>query len=98
MVRLQFKKFSDPGPTWLDGSVLAVPADPFADVDQGQGGITRSDITDETVIAPVDTFLVDAEVYVESDDAEDCLFDETVEEEKASRIWWRATVLAPEGR
>jgi hypothetical protein len=98
MVRLQFRKFSDPGPTWVDGSVLAVPAEPFDDVDQGQGGITHSDIADETVIAPVDRFPVGAEVYIESEDAEDCLFDETPEEERASRIWWRATVLAPEGR
>jgi hypothetical protein len=98
MVRVQLARYGepDPAPTWMDGSVLAVPAAPFADVDEGQGGVTRADIVDETLIAALDRFAVGSEVYVESDDAEDCLFDETTEEERSSRIWWRAVVLAPE--
>ena len=98
MTRVQFKKFSDldPGATWVDGSVRAVPAGPFADIDSGQGGITFSDILDEALIAGLSTYAVGTEVYVESEDADDCLFDDTIEEEKASRIWWRCVVLAPE--
>ena len=42
MIRVQFKKFShlDEAPTWLDPSVRAVSAAPFAAVDEGQGGIS----------------------------------------------------------
>ncbi|MGO8995716.1 MAG: hypothetical protein ACLQVI_20590 [Polyangiaceae bacterium] len=98
MVRVQLARYGepDPTPTWLHGATLAVPAGPFADVDEGQGGITRADIVDLTLIAALDTFAVGSEVYVESDDPEDCLFDETTEEERSSRIWWRAVVLGPE--
>jgi len=41
MVRVQLRRLgeTDPTPTWLDGSVLAVPAELFSEVDQGQGGI-----------------------------------------------------------
>lgn len=95
MVRVQFHRFSepDPVPTWLDGSTRAVLAESFADVDQGQGGITRGDIVDDAMIAALDTFPPGAEVYVESDDATDCLFDETPETERPSHIWWRAVVV-----
>jgi hypothetical protein len=97
MVRVQLARYEepDPTPTWLDGATLAIPAGPFADVDEGQGGITRVDIVDGSLVAALDTFAVGAEVYVESDDPEDHLFDETPEEERSSRIWWRAVVLAP---
>lgn len=98
MVRVQFHKFSDPDPmpTWVDGSLRAVPAEPFIDTDSGEGGITLGDITDETMIAALDTFPADAEVYVESDDASDCLDDSDEEIEKNTHIWWLGTVLAPE--
>jgi hypothetical protein len=98
MVRVQFKPFSEPNPapTWLDGATRAVPGETFGDVDQGQGGITRSDIIDETMIAALSTFATGTEVYVESEDASDCLFDDDTEAERTSHIWWSATVLAPE--
>jgi hypothetical protein len=98
VVRVQFQRFSepDPVPTWLDGSVRAVAAAPFQDVDDGQGGITRADIVDETMVLPLDTFPTGAEVYVESEDATDSLFDETPEAERDSHIWWRAEILPRE--
>ena len=98
MVRVRFERFGQPdlAPTWLDGATRAVPAEPFSDVDDGQGGVTRADIGDETIV-PLDTFMAGAEVYVESEDVSDCLDDETPEAERASHIWWRAVVLGPEG-
>jgi hypothetical protein len=95
VVPVVFKRFAepDPIPTWLDGSVRAVPAESFADVDQGQGGITRGDIIDDAMIAALDTFPFGVEVYIESEDTTDCLDDETPETEQSSHIWWRATVL-----
>lgn len=98
MVRVRFQHFgeADPIPTWLDGSVRAVPAEPLADVDDGQGGITRADILDDAMVLPLDTFPIGAEVYVESEDASDCLFDEDPEAERDSHIWWRAEVLPRE--
>jgi hypothetical protein len=98
VVRVQFQRFGepDPIPTWLDGSVRAVAVQPFADVDQGQGGITFADIVDEAMIIQLDAFGAGAEVYVESEDASDCLEDETSEAERDSHIWWRAEVLPRE--
>ena len=95
MIRVEFRPFSipDPRPTWLDGSVRAVPAAPFVDVDEGQGGITRADIVDDAMIATIDRFPSGADVYVESDEPGDALDDETPESEQSTHIWWRATVL-----
>ena len=96
MIRVQFQKFSEPDPvaTWLDGSLRAVPAEPFVgDVDSGQGGITRADIVDATMMAPLSSFPVAAEVYVESEDAGDVLDDTDETTERQTRIWWRATVV-----
>jgi hypothetical protein len=95
-VRLHHFGESDPIPTWIDGSVRAVPAEPFGGVDSGEGGITRADIVDEAMIAPLDTFPTSAEVYVESDDPAECLFDEDPEAECTSHIWWRAEILPGE--
>ena len=98
MIRVGLRRFgeADPVPTWLDGAVRTVPAASFVgDVDQGQGGITRADIVDETMIAPLSTYAVGVEVYIESEDASKSLFDETPETEHDSHIWWLATVLAP---
>jgi hypothetical protein len=94
MIRVTFQRFSqpDPLPTWLDGSVRAVPTEPYDDIDDGQGGITARDIVDDASIARLDAFPVGADVYVESDDVTDCLEDETVETEAATRIWWLATI------
>jgi hypothetical protein len=98
VVRVQFRRFSelDPIQTWLDGSVLAVSAEPFEGVDSGEGGITRADILDDAMVLPLDTFPTGAEVYVESEDASDCLFDEDPEAERTSHIWWRAEILPKE--
>ena len=100
MVRVRFQRYGDPDadPTWLDGSVRAAPAEPFlGDVDSGQGGITRSDIADETTIKALETFVAGSEVYIESEDVNECLDDTDVPTETATHIWWRAVVLAPEG-
>lgn len=98
MVRVQFRRFSEPDPiqTWVDGATRAVPAAPFAEIDEGQGGITFADIVDEAMIAQLGTFGAGAEVYIESDDPTECLFDETREAEESSRIWWRAEILPRE--
>jgi len=96
MIRVVYQRFGqpDPEPTWLDGSVRAVPAEPFADVDSGEGGITRADIADESLIKTLDTFESDADVYVESEDETDALFDDSPEVERSSHIWWRATIVS----
>jgi hypothetical protein len=99
MIRVQFQKFGEPNetPAWIDGATLAVPAEPFlGDVDSGQGGITCSDIADESTIKTLAEFESGTEVYIESEDAEDCLDDTDTTTEAATRIWWRATVLGPE--
>jgi hypothetical protein len=98
MIRVQFRKFSQPDetPTWLDGSVRAVPAEPFDDVDEGQGGITLGDIVDPAMIAQLDSFAVGSEVYVESEDVTDCLDDTDEATERETHIWWLATVMPVE--
>lgn len=98
MVRVQFQRFGEPDPiqTWVDGSVRAVPAEPFADLDSGEGGVTFADIVDEAMIAQIDTFAAGVEVYVESEDPAECLFDETPEAERDSHIWWLAEILPRE--
>jgi len=95
MIRVQFKKFShlDEAPTWLDPSVRAVSAAPFAAVDEGQGGISAGDIIDPEMVAPVGSFAAGSEVYVESEDVTDCLDDETVESEQVTHIWWLARIM-----
>ena len=96
VVRIQYSE-RDTTPIWLDGSVRAVRAERFADVDSGEGGITRGDIGDETLIAALDTFFVGAEVYIESRRPRATIFSTTTPEaERESHIWWRARVLAPE--
>jgi hypothetical protein len=57
--------------------------------DVGHGGIIRRDIVDASLIAPLNTFAVGAEVYVESDDVMDG---------PNTRIWWRAIVLSEHPR
>src|SRR5450755_862450 len=96
MIRVQFQKFgeADPVPTWLDGSVRAVPAEPFADVDSGQGGITLADIVDGSMIASLSTFSVDAGVYVESEDVTDFFDNAAATTESSTHIWWRAIIVA----
>jgi hypothetical protein len=100
MIRVQFKRFgdADPMPTWLDADVRAVSAEPFAFVDAGQGGITQGDIDDQTLIAPLSTFPVGAEVYVESEDVSDVLDDTDTTTERDTHIWWRATILGEGGQ
>jgi hypothetical protein len=97
VVRVQFRRFSepDPSPTWVDSETRAVPAEPFANVDEGQGGITFGDISDETMIAPLAAYAAGAEVYVESEDMTECLDDDTSDAERSSHIWWRAKILGP---
>jgi hypothetical protein len=65
-------------------------------VDYWQGGITRADIFDDAMIAQLDTFPTGAEVYVESEDVTECLFDEDPDAERTSHLWWRAEVLPRE--
>jgi hypothetical protein len=93
MIRVRYTRSHEKDSTevWLDGSVAAALAEPYAAIDEGQGGITRSDIKDED-IKTLDTFEPGAEVFVESEDPEDILDDTDRESEVATRIYWRAVI------
>jgi len=93
MIRVLYARDSesDSPEVWLDGSVLAVAAEPYVDLDEGQGGVTRGDVNEED-IKTLDHFASGDEVFVESHDPEDVLDDETEELERNTRIWWRAFV------
>jgi len=95
MIRVAFNRFCkvDDFPSWLDATVRAVPAESFAEADEGSGGITTQDIIDTGMIAQLGSFAPGSEVYVESEDICDCLDDETVETEVATHIWWRARIM-----
>jgi hypothetical protein len=59
------------------------------------GGITTGDIK-EGDIRPLGSFMTGSEVYVESDDPEDCLDDTDEESQRKTHIWWLAEIsLAP---
>ncbi|MFI5297301.1 MAG: hypothetical protein ACHREM_04325 [Polyangiales bacterium] len=84
--------FDRPNPRPLPGDPRAVPAAPYAHVDDeagNPGGITRADVADEFIRA-LSGFEDGAEIFVESDDDGDVLDDEEAE---GTRIWWRAVVV-----
>jgi hypothetical protein len=72
MIRVRYTRSAEDDPTevWIDGSVRAVPARPYAALDEGQAGITRGDIKDGD-IKTLDTFEPGSEVFIESDDPTD---------------------------
>jgi hypothetical protein len=81
-------------PVWLDGETRAVSAAPYVTVvDQGQGGIITSDISNPETIRPIASFAAGDIVYVESSEQGDVLFDDDLAAECSSRIWWKATIL-----
>ncbi len=90
MIRVRFTA-NDPNEVWLDGSALAVAAEPYDALDEGQGGITRGDITDGDLKTLAD-FEAGAEVFVESADADDVLDDTDEATERDTRIFWRAII------
>lgn len=96
MIRIRYTRMFDDDPTevWLDGSIRAVAAAPYAHLDDGQGGVTFGDLKPEDVRA-LDTFASGAEVFVESEDPDDVLDDTDSTTEVVTRVWWRATVLGP---
>jgi hypothetical protein len=79
-------------PVWLDTETRAVPAAPYAAIDQGHGGVTRADLRDDD-IRPLRTFEPGDEVFVESTDPEDVLDDADAQQENATRIYWRAMIV-----
>ena len=90
MIRVRYTA-NDPNEVWLDGSALAVAAEPYVDLDEGQGGITRGDIMDADLKALAD-FEPGAEVFVESDDPNDVLDETDTATERASKIFWRGRI------
>ena len=55
--------------------------------------MTRADLYDEH-IRPLESFSPGDEVFVESDVPSDVLDDSTDETERATRIFWRAVIVA----
>lgn len=70
-----------------------VPAEPYAVLDDGQGGVIQSDL-DPAHVRPLSTFEVGADVFVKSPDPTDTLYDTTEQDEADTHIWWRATIVA----
>jgi hypothetical protein len=99
MIRVVLQRFGDPDPmpTWLDEGTLAVAAEPYAALDEGQAGVTRGDIKDAD-IKTLDQFEPGAEVFLESDDPTDVLDDTDEVTERAAKIFWRATIGERGGR
>jgi hypothetical protein len=97
MIRVRFTRSAENDPTevWLDGTILAVAAEPYAELDDGQGGITRGDIKDEDIRA-LDTFEPGSEVFVESDDPQDVLDDTDATTERETKIFWKAVLVQDE--
>ena len=52
LIRIRYTTTSERDTTevWLDGSVIAVRAEPYVHLDEGQGGITRGDIKPDDVV------------------------------------------------
>jgi hypothetical protein len=94
MIRIRYARSAedDPSEVWIDGSVLAVGAEPYAELDEGQGGITRGDIKDGDLRA-LGTFEPGAEVFIESDDPTDVLDDTDTTTEQQTKIFWRAVLV-----
>ena len=81
-----------PNPRPIDGGARAVPADPYAALDDGQGAVIRDDLEGED-IRTLGLFDAGDEVFVESADPDDT-DDET---SAATRIWWRGTIVSEVG-
>lgn len=82
----------DDRPSTLPGETRAVLATTCAEFDIGQGGVTFEEVDPEDV-APLITFPLGSELFVESALESDCLDDTDDETAKATRIWWRAVVM-----
>jgi hypothetical protein len=93
MIRVRYTA-NDSNEVWLDEGRQAV-AEPYADLDQGQGGVTRGDLREEDIWT-LDTFDRGADVFVESVGADDVLDDTDEATARDTRIFWRAVVLAAE--
>lgn len=86
--------FDRANPRALPVDARAVPAEPYAHLDEeagSPGGITRADI-DLVDVRALGSFGDGAEVFVESDDPED-LLELGDDDPQQGRIWWRATVV-----
>lgn len=96
MIRVRYTRFLENEPdVWLDGSVRAVRAETYADLDDGQGGVTRADLKTDDILT-LDQFALRDDVFVESDDPTDVLDDTDIATEVETRIWWRAVIVGPE--
>jgi hypothetical protein len=78
---------------WLPEETRAVAGEKYAHLDEGQSGITRADINDED-IRTLGSFKLGDDVFVESEEPDDCLDDSDEQREKDTRIWWRVTLVA----
>ena len=87
--------FDPRNPRVLPCDVRAVPAEPYAGIEEeagNPGGITRADIA-AIDIRCIGEFEDGQEVYVESDASDDVLDNADDETCAGSRIWWRGRVL-----
>jgi hypothetical protein len=87
--------FDPRSPRVLPVDIRAVPAEPYAGIEDdagNPGGVTRADIRSEDVRC-LGEFDDGSDVYVESDATDDVLDDTDDEAAAASRIWWRGRVL-----
>ncbi len=100
MVKIHFAKLDpedtvDRRDTWLPGSTRAVLSEPYADLDEGQGGLMFAEIRVED-IRTLSDFSPGATVVVESEDPRDVLDDTDEVTQAATHIWWRVIILPPE--
>lgn len=95
MIRIRYTLMADENPTvvWLDGGTSAVAVEPYAHLDEGQGGITRGEIRTED-IKTLGEFAPGNEVFVEADDPQDVLDNTDADTERDSKIFWRARIEA----
>jgi hypothetical protein len=85
---------NDDRPTELPGDTRAVMASAYAWCDIGQGGVTAEEI-DLADVAAIITYPLGSELFVESDNPDDCLDDTNGATAAATRIWWRVITESP---
>jgi hypothetical protein len=101
MVKVRFAKLdpeddAERQDTWLNGDTRAVLSAPYADLDEGQGGLTFSDLRPDD-IKMLSEFAVSTTVLIESDDPTDVLDDTDETSAEMTHIWWRVVILPSEG-
>ncbi len=102
MIKVHFAKL-DPDDdvqrrdVWLNGDTRAVLSEPYADLDEGQGGLTYGDLRPED-IRTLAEFEPGTTVLIESEEPTDVLDDTDEATGAMTRIWWRVVVMPPEAK